>query len=73
MSAVDFSGVRWRKSSYSGSGNDDNCVEVAFLPTTVAVRDSKSPTSTPLTFPATPWSHFVAEVRGWARECRDRL
>jgi hypothetical protein len=33
--------TKWRKSSYSGSGN---CVEVAPVAATVAVRDSKLPT-----------------------------
>jgi hypothetical protein len=31
MSTVDVSGAVWRKSSYSGNGNNDNCIEVAFL------------------------------------------
>ncbi|MCD0447830.1 DUF397 domain-containing protein [Actinocorallia sp. API 0066] len=32
----------WRKSSYSGGGGG-NCVEVASLPGSVGVRDSKNP------------------------------
>lgn len=32
----------WRKSSYSGGGND-TCVEVANVKHVVAVRDSKNP------------------------------
>ena len=35
--------VTWRKSSYSGGVNDEACVELASLPSTVAVRDSKNP------------------------------
>jgi hypothetical protein len=27
---VDFSGAAWRKSSYSGQGNNDACVEVTW-------------------------------------------
>lgn len=34
--------AKWRKSSYSGS-NGGECVELAGLPGTVAVRDSKDP------------------------------
>jgi len=30
LSTVDLNGVEWRKSSRSGGGNDNNCVEVAF-------------------------------------------
>ncbi|MET8806399.1 DUF397 domain-containing protein [Streptomyces sp. NPDC004546] len=33
--------LRWRKSSYSGSGGGD-CVEVAIAPSAVHVRDSKA-------------------------------
>lgn len=33
----------WRKSSYTGGGNDDACVEVADLAAEVWVRDSKNP------------------------------
>ncbi|MEU6392018.1 DUF397 domain-containing protein [Streptomyces sp. NPDC046939] len=33
----------WRKSSYSGGGDGNNCVEVAALSAHVAVRDSKAP------------------------------
>ncbi|GAA2738920.1 DUF397 domain-containing protein [Actinocorallia aurantiaca] len=35
--------VQWRKSSYSGTTNDDICVEVACFPSGVGVRDSKNP------------------------------
>ncbi|GAA3243120.1 DUF397 domain-containing protein [Actinocorallia longicatena] len=31
----------WRKSSYTGSGNDEVCVEVASLSGGIGVRDSK--------------------------------
>lgn len=53
VSAVDLSGLTWRKSSRSG-GNGDNgaCVEVAFAGPVVAVRDSKNPAAGVLAFPA---------------------
>ncbi|MFD0688835.1 DUF397 domain-containing protein [Actinomadura fibrosa] len=35
--------TEWRKSSYTGSGNDDVCVEIARLGESVGVRDSKDP------------------------------
>ncbi|MEU0852197.1 DUF397 domain-containing protein [Streptomyces flaveolus] len=34
--------IQWRKASYSGD-QGGNCVEVASLPSSVAVRDSKDP------------------------------
>ena len=39
---MDLSTANWRKSSFSAGGSD-NCVEVAMLPGTVAIRDSKDP------------------------------
>ncbi len=48
----------WHKSSRSG-GNGGNCVEVAELDTTVAVRDSKQPDGGTLVFSRTEWSSFV--------------
>ncbi|MEV1317173.1 DUF397 domain-containing protein [Micromonospora arborensis] len=47
---ADLTGARWRKSTRSG-GNGGECVEVADnLPGVVAVRDSKDPHGTALTF-----------------------
>ena len=53
--------ARWRKSSYSGSGN--NCVEVAQTGGTSAVRDSKNPDGGHLTFGAQAWEAFLADVK----------
>ncbi|QFG22804.1 DUF397 domain-containing protein [Actinomadura sp. WMMB 499] len=39
---MDLRNAKWRKSTYTGS-NGGNCVELAGLPGTVAVRDSKDP------------------------------
>jgi uncharacterized protein DUF397 len=39
---MDLSPASWRKSSFS-SGGGNACVEVAALPGTVAIRDSKDP------------------------------
>jgi uncharacterized protein DUF397 len=50
--------VEWRKSSYSGDGNNGNCVEVAFAGPEVAVRDSKN-TGPQLAFPAEAWKRFL--------------
>ena len=51
----------WRKSSYSGGGN--NCVEVAAGAATVAVRDSKNPAAGQLAFGAAAWTAFTAAVK----------
>jgi hypothetical protein len=49
----------WRKSSYSGGGNND-CVEVAFGAEAVGVRDSKNTDGPRLAFAATAWEAFVS-------------
>lgn len=51
----------WQKSSYSGGGNA--CVEVATLPTHIAVRDSKAPARTPLTIPTGAFSTFIEALK----------
>ena len=48
----------WRKSTRSGPWTD-NCVEVAFIDGTVAVRDSKDPTGPVLVFTPGEWDAFV--------------
>jgi Domain of unknown function (DUF397) len=57
-----LTGAQWRKSSYS-NGNGGDCVEVGHLAAHRAVRDSKDPTGTALTFTATEWDAFTAGVR----------
>ncbi|WNV90533.1 DUF397 domain-containing protein [Umezawaea sp. Da 62-37] len=54
--------VEWRKSSYSGDGNDGNCVEVAFTGPEVAVRDSKNTEAGGLVVPVDRWRAFVAAL-----------
>ncbi|MFC6082825.1 DUF397 domain-containing protein [Sphaerisporangium aureirubrum] len=59
---TDLPGAPWRKSSYSGGGN--NCVEVARnLPGVIGVRDSKNPTGPVLLFAPGEWSAFVNGVK----------
>ncbi|RNL81570.1 DUF397 domain-containing protein [Halostreptopolyspora alba] len=55
-------GLTFRKSSYSGA-TTQNCVEVADVPGTVAVRDSQYPEHGHIVFPAAEWDAFVAEVK----------
>jgi hypothetical protein len=60
---VEFTGARWRKSSFSDSNGDGECVEVAFLDGgQVALRDSKNPTRQPHVFTSHEWECFLAGV-----------
>ncbi|MFE0327812.1 DUF397 domain-containing protein [Streptomyces sp. NPDC003753] len=54
---------RWRKSSYSGEGDGNNCVEIAHLGPHIAVRDSKTPTRAPLAFPPTAFAPFLRALK----------
>jgi uncharacterized protein DUF397 len=51
----------WRKSSYSGAGND--CVEIAFGSGVTGVRDSKNPDGPPLRFASAGWTALLARVK----------
>ncbi|MFG2938271.1 DUF397 domain-containing protein [Streptomyces sp. NPDC048282] len=53
----------WRKSSYSGPGDGNECVEMSTTPTHTAVRDSKAPTRAILTFPAGAFGAFVGALK----------
>ncbi|MFF3909198.1 DUF397 domain-containing protein [Streptomyces sp. NPDC001848] len=53
----------WQKSSYSGFGDGNDCVEVATVPTRVAVRDSKTPTRATLSFPTAAFTTFVEALK----------
>jgi hypothetical protein len=60
---MDMTKVAWRKSSYSG-GNGGNCVEVAQLPDdSRAVRDSKDPGGSVLTFAPNDWRAFTVAIK----------
>ena len=62
MDAVTDTPGEWRKSSYSG--NEFECVEVAFSPGLVRVRDSTDPVGPELAVSAAAWRAFVVEVVG---------
>lgn len=51
--------LKWRKSSYSGGGDGNGCVEIANSRTRIAVRDSKTPARAPLTFPTGAVAPFI--------------
>lgn len=48
----------WFKSSYSGA-NTTECVEAAFVPAGVLVRDSKVPDGPHVSVSAAAWCRFV--------------
>ncbi|MGW5662034.1 DUF397 domain-containing protein [Streptomyces sp. NPDC003758] len=60
MNVEDRSRLKWFKSSYS-DGQGGQCVEVATVPTTIHVRDSKhTPETGPtLMIPSASWEAFI--------------
>jgi Domain of unknown function (DUF397) len=54
--------VTWRKSSYSGN-NGGQCLEVGAARRVIAVRDSKDPDGTRLSFGREAWQAFAAKVK----------
>jgi hypothetical protein len=65
---VDLSQAVWRKSTRSGPFTD-NCVEVAFVESGVAVRDSKDRTGPMLFFTRPEWDAFVGGARTVSSTC----
>ncbi|MFK4147992.1 DUF397 domain-containing protein [Streptomyces sp. NPDC004065] len=53
----------WRKSSYSGGGEGNACVEIAHRPARTAVRDSKAPAGATLTFPPGAFGAFLEALK----------
>ncbi|WP_433244219.1 DUF397 domain-containing protein [Actinomadura nitritigenes] len=54
--------VVWRKASYTTS-NGGNCVELASVPGTVAVRDSKDPDGPRLVFDRRVFAEFLTQIK----------
>lgn len=63
MPTIDLSGAIWRTSSYTGNGNNGDCVEVAFAPEVTALRDSKDRAGGALVVGRTSWSAFLEAAR----------
>lgn len=57
--------VQWRKSSYSGSANDDVCVELGRLAPGlgIGVRDSKNPDGGHLTLTTAEFAGLVSLLK----------
>jgi len=53
----------WRKSSFSGGGEGNACVEIAHRHTHIAIRDSKAPTRAILTFPTGTFTAFIETLK----------
>jgi hypothetical protein len=58
-SVGDTSELEWLKSSYSDGPDGDSCVEIASVPGTVHVRDSKDIKGPRLAFSPATWADFV--------------
>jgi hypothetical protein len=59
---MEVTNMTWKKSSYSGNGGGE-CTEVAAVPGTVLVRDSKNPEGAKLAFTTASWRLFAAKVK----------
>ncbi|MEU9315206.1 DUF397 domain-containing protein [Streptomyces sp. NPDC048295] len=55
----DATKLKWFKSTYSSSGDGNDCVEVATTPGAVHVRDSKNTPGPRLAVTPTAWTDFV--------------
>ncbi|WP_328770988.1 DUF397 domain-containing protein [Streptomyces sp. NBC_00286] len=55
----------WQKSSFSGGGEGNACVELASTPTTIHLRESDTPT-TQLTTTPTPLANLLHSIRSGA-------
>lgn len=64
----DLTDARWFTSSRSSNNGD--CVECAYLPAHVAVRDSKDRSGPALVFTRAQWSAFVATTPAGVRTAR---
>ncbi|MGW1158727.1 DUF397 domain-containing protein [Streptomyces sp. NPDC002513] len=53
----------WRKSSYSGPGDGNDCVEIASSPTHVSIRDSKTPARATLSIPTGAFTTFIEALK----------
>ncbi|WP_399886872.1 DUF397 domain-containing protein [Streptomyces sp. BBFR51] len=59
--------MHWRKSSHSGGGDGDACVEIAESVTHIAIRDSKAPTRATLSIPAPSFAAFIEGIKRHSR------
>ncbi|MBD2893314.1 hypothetical protein amrb99_22350 [Actinomadura sp. RB99] len=55
--------MQWRKSSYSGGANDEQCVELGRLSPGIGVRDSKNPNGGHLTLTPTQFTDIIDQLK----------
>jgi hypothetical protein len=55
--------AQWKKSSFSGGGEGNDCVEIANLHMRIAIRDSKAPAQGTLSFPAGTFTAFISNLK----------
>jgi len=55
--------AKWQKSSFSGGGEGNDCVEIANLNARVAIRDSKDPAQGALSVPTGSFAAFVEALK----------
>ena len=60
--------LAWRTSSFSGTGSGGSCVEVAPLPTGIAVRDAKDRSRAPHVYSRSTWESVLNAVRSGVLE-----
>ncbi|BFO14538.1 DUF397 domain-containing protein [Streptomyces sp. KM77-8] len=53
----------WRKSSYSGAGDGNSCVEIAGRQSRIAIRDSKTPAHGTFSIPAEAFTIFLEALK----------
>ncbi|MFE1800763.1 DUF397 domain-containing protein [Streptomyces sp. NPDC059517] len=54
--------LRWQRSTYSGGGEGNTCVEIATSPGTIHLRESDSP-GVELTTTTRPLAHLIRGVK----------
>ncbi|MGW6014163.1 DUF397 domain-containing protein [Streptomyces sp. NPDC055210] len=54
--------LHWQKSTFSGGGEGNTCVEIASSPTTLHLRESDSP-DTELSLNRAPLAHLILGVK----------
>jgi hypothetical protein len=64
-------GSEWKKSSFSGAGND--CVETRLAGSRVEMRDSLDPGGTVLSFSTDSWRAFLAAEMQGERASTERV
>ncbi len=55
--------THWKKSSYSGGGEGNDCVEVATTSARISIRDSKTPAEAILGFPTQAFASFIKSLK----------